>query len=744
MPNKLLWVLVTIASVLLTPHFGYTSSPIFWRVSTQDDFLNGEAKNISIDSEGQLLLGVETETIYEHDAPFIWSIIALSDGSLVAGTGNDGKVLLIKPGGNSEILFDADELEVHALALANDGDIYVATSPDGQIYKVGLNGSIENFFDPGDKYIWSLIVDADGNLFAGTGEHGIIYKIKPNGEGAIFYKTKTAHVTALAFDLDKNLLAGSDSPGQVFRIDNTGKAFILLHTPFAEIHTLNITPEGIIYAAAISQQRTSGQSSQAIAAQTRTPTASVSTEITGMAVGEMSSALGSNIQNVRGVLQSKGAVYRIFPDGLWDTLWEAKENVPYDLISDAEGRLIVGTGNTGKIFQINTEPRTTLLLGKAAAKQITRFVNGTDGTYYATANPGKIFKLSSRSSMQGTYESAVKDAGTVATWGTLRWRGNQPPGSDIVFYTRSGNTAIADDTWSDWTPSQLTRENSTNKEQQIQSPKSRYLQWRAVLKAKQSSPILTSVTVAYLERNLSPTISPITIQSPGTVFQKPFSSNQQEIAGYDKTRSNSLEDEFSSAVGSASQPTSGRSFYRKGLQTFTWQASDPNNDNIRFDVFYRPENKTGWIPLRSRLTDSILTWDTSSAPDGSYIIRIVASDALSNSPETALTARRESSTFDVDNSPPSITITGVNNSASGIVTRFTVRDAHSPVQRVEYATDTGTWQIIYPIDGIPDSQSENFEITIRNETSLGQVTIRATDTLNNVSTAVSETSTKIQ
>lgn len=744
MPNKLFWILVTIVSILSTPRFGYTSSPLFWRVSTQGDFLSGEAKNISIDSDGQLLLGIETETIYESDAPFIWSIIALSDGSLVAGTGNDGKVLRIKPGGNSEILFDSDELEVHALALANDGDIYVATSPDGQIYKVGLNGSIEKFFDPDDKYIWSLIVDTDGNLFAGTGESGIIYKIKPNGEGSIFYKTKTAHVTTLAFDFDKNLLAGSDSPGQVFRIDDEGKAFILLHTPFVEIHALNVTSEGTIYATAVSKRHVSGQSSQTIAAQTRAPIASVSTEITGMAVGEMSSTLSSNIPNARGALQSKGAVYRIFPDGLWDTLWETKEDVPYDLILDNEDRLIVGTGNTGKIFQINTEPRTSFLLGKAAAKQITRFVNGADGTYYATANPGKIFKLSSSSSMQGTYDSVIKDAGTVATWGTLRWNGNQPSGSDIVFYTRSGNTAIADDTWSDWIPSQSTGENTTGKEQQIQSPKSRYLQWRTVLKTKQSSPVLTSVTVAYLERNLSPTISPITIQSPGTVFQKPFSSNQQEIAGYDKTRSNSLEDEFSSTVGSASQPTSGRSFYRKGLQTFTWQASDPNNDNVRFDVFYRPENKTGWIPLRDGLTNSILTWDTSSAPDGSYIIRIVASDALSNSPETALTAHRESSVFDVDNSPPSITITGVNNSASGIVTRFTVRDAHSPVQRVEYATDTGAWQIIYPIDGIPDSQFENFEITIGNETSSGQVTIRATDALNNVSTAVSEPNIKSQ
>lgn len=747
MSNKLLWTFVTIASVLLTPRFGDTSSPLFWRVSTQDEFLSGEAKNISVDSDGQLLLGVETETIYESDSPFIWSILALSDGSLVAGTGNDGKVLWIKPGGNSEILFDADELEVHALALANDGDIYVATSPDGQIYKVSLNGSIESFFDPDDKYIWDLIVDDNGNLFAGTGEHGVIYKIKPNGEGSIFYKTKTTHVTALAFDFNKNLLAGSDSPGQVFRIDDAGKAFILLHTPFVEVHALHVTPEGIIYAAAVSKkQNTSGQSSQAIASQTQTPIASVSTEITGMAVGEMSSASGSNAPHARIVLQPKGAIYRIFPDGLWDTFWETEEDMPYDLIfnTDTADELIVGTGNTGKIFQINTEPRTTLLLGKAAAKQITKFVNGADGTYYATANPGKIFKLSSRLSTQGTYDSVVKDAGIVATWGTLRWHGNQPPGSDVVFYTRSGNTAIADDTWSDWTSLHPTRANLTGKEQQIQSPKSRYLQWRAVLKAKQSSPVLTSVTVAYLQRNLRPTISPIIIQSPGTVFQKPFSSNQQEIAGYNKTQSNSPEDTLSSTAGGVSQPTAGRSFYRKGLQTFTWQASDSNNDKIRFDVFYRPESKTSWIPLRNGLTNSILTWDTSSVPDGSYIVRIVASDALSNSPETSLTARRESSAFDVDNSPPSITITAVNKSASGTVTQFTVQDTHSPVQRVEYATNIGTWQIVYPIDGIPDSQSENFEITIGNETSSGQVTIRATDTLNNVSTAVSETNTKNQ
>ncbi len=734
MPNKPLWALATIAVVLSLPFRGHASSPAFWQVSTQAEFLEGEAENLSIDNDGRLLLGVATELIHETNAPFLWSVVALPDGSLLAGTGNEGKVLRVEPGGQADTLFDADELEVHALARAGDDRVYVATSPDGRVYKVGLDGSAETFFDPEDKYIWALAVDSDGNLFAGTGEHGLVYKIAPDGTGAPFYDTKATHVTALAFDADGNLLAGSDSPGRVFRIDATGKAFVLLDTAFNEIHALRVAPDGAIYAAAVSgKPGGAGASTRPDTEPTRAPIATISTEITSIAIGEVPAVSTSTATPAREAPRPRGAVYRILPDGLWDTVWESGEDAPYDLAFDAQGELIIGTGNSGKIFRTAGDPSTTTLLTRADAQQVTMFVRELDETYLATANPGKIFKLSADRSTEGSYESVVNDAGTVATWGSIRWRGNRPPGSEVTLYTRSGNTATADDTWSDWTPV-----GSEGEGQQIRSPKSRYLQWRAVLSAEQASPVLTSVTVAYLERNLRPTVASITVHPPGTVFQKPFSSGQPEIAGYDQVPSDAAGTDAVSgtAAAAATRPTVGRAFYRKGLQTFVWEASDDNDDALQFDVLYRSEGETRWTPLRRGLADPILAWDTSSVPDGSYVIKILASDAQSNSPGNALTSELESAAFDIDNSPPIVAISSVDREDARVLIGFTVRDAHSPVRRVEYSTDANTWRVIYPTDGIPDSQVEEFEIVLEGEAAAGRAIIRATDAMSNAVTAV--------
>ena len=67
----------------------------------------------------------------------------------------------------------------------------------------------------------------------------------------------------------------------------------------------------------------------------------------------------------------------------------------------------------------------------------------------------------------------------------------------------------------------------------ITSPRARYLQWRAVLVgARGAAPLLTSVTAAYLPRNLRPRVTSITIYPPGTVFQRPFPTDP-EIAGFE-------------------------------------------------------------------------------------------------------------------------------------------------------------------------------------------------------------------
>src|SRR5207253_446157 len=80
-----------------------------------------------------------------------------------------------------------------------------------------------------------------------------------------------------------------------------------------------------------------------------------------------------------------------------------------------------------------------------------------------------------------------------------------------------------DDTWSNWSPAYTNADGSP-----ITSPKARYLQWRAVLTGKGDGPVLTSVTAAYLQRNLRPVVRSITVQPAGIVFQKPFSTGDPE------------------------------------------------------------------------------------------------------------------------------------------------------------------------------------------------------------------------
>ena len=84
-----------------------------------------------------------------------------------------------------------------------------------------------------------------------------------------------------------------------------------------------------------------------------------------------------------------------------------------------------------------------MLFARAAAQQITAFHKDNRGRiYYATANPGKLFRLSATRAPRGTYESDVRDAQMVSTWGAISWRGSIPANSRIEVATRSGNSAI--------------------------------------------------------------------------------------------------------------------------------------------------------------------------------------------------------------------------------------------------------------------------------------------------------------
>ncbi|HYB96668.1 MAG TPA: WD40 repeat domain-containing protein [Vicinamibacterales bacterium] len=708
------------------------AAPGFWQAATQADFLRGDVDQLSIDEHGRVTLGPELTRVHDAAAPFVWAIVAGADGSWFLGTGNDGKVIRVDRNGQGAVFFDSTELEVHALASAPNGDLYVGTSPDGRVYRVDAKAQATTFFDPDDKYIWSLVVDRAGNVFAGTGDKGTIYKITPDGKGQRFFSTKTAHAVSLAFDPNGHLLTGTGTPGRVFRIDPAGKGFLLLDTTYQEIHAIRVDPKGVVYAAAQSGRAQSGNESLTDTVSTPPPVTpsipNVSTEITSIAVvdvGSPPSGGSSSSADRRNTMT--GAVFRIQPDGLWDEMWSARDDAPYDIAIEDDGAVLVATGAKGKLFRLTGNPVNPVLVTRVPAQQATMIARTAERTFITTANPGLLVSIASTRATRGTFESDVKDARLVSTWGVVSWRAQTPPGTKVEVFTRSGNTRTPDEAWSEWHGPYTNAEGS-----QIASPKARYLQWRAVLTGTAAAaPTLTALSSAYLPRNIRPQVASITVHPPGVVFQKPFSSGETEIAGLDEE----AQDRRAAANNAgAGAPQLGRKIFQRGLQTFQWKAEDDNNDELSYDVSYRREGETAWRLLKSDLRDTLLVWDTSSVPNGTYVLKVSASDRRSNPPEAALVGEAESSSFEIDNVAPIVQIAAVRRDGTRFIVPADVRDGDSAVAKVEYSIDAQRWQPVFPRDGILDARSETFEIRLDADAAGRTLVIRATDALGNVGT----------
>ncbi len=176
----------------------------------------------------------------------------------------------------------------------------------------------------------------------------------------------------------------------------------------------------------------------------------------------------------------------------------------------------------------------------------------------------------------------------------------------------------------------------------VTSERARFLQVRVVLtgKAGTPSPVVDSVTAAYLQRNLPPEIKKVEVQLPGVAYQKVPSGG-----GQGEGRPGGSAD-VEGGVHHRSKPQS-RKGYEPGARSVTWQASDPNDDDLAYDVDYRAIDEKAWKRIRKGIDEDFVTLDGTALPDGTYQFRIVASDAASNPPGESLTAEAVSDYFDV-------------------------------------------------------------------------------------------------
>jgi hypothetical protein len=581
-------------------------------------------------------------------------------------------------------------------------------------------------------------------LLVATGDEAKIYRVSSSGESEVLFESEESHIVSLAVDGSDTIYGGTESNGLVLKIDGDGAASVLFDTPFQEVPAITTDSRGNVFVAAIERGSRASRApspspspapATASASQTATATVTVTTSVAPM-VSSSPSPSGSSSS-------ARGAVYRVAADGSAEQLWSFAEDTPLSLSLARDDRLMVGTGQEGRVFLVGQNKTSSLLLS-VQADQVTAVQTAPNGqTFLATSNPAKLYRLNQGRRSEGIYQSPTKDTETVSSWGKIRWESRAPAGTSVQLHTRSGNSAEPDNTWSAWSQAYTAADG-----EQIQSPRGRFFQWRAVLSSSgETTPELMNVTAVYLQQNLAPEVSDIVIHPPGRTFQKPIvTTGQIEILGMD----GSLSDGSATVNGAGAQPQAAtpamnvtamsRPMYRKGIQTVTWNATDPNQDEISFDVHYRADGETLWRVLREDLTTPVIAWDTVAMPDGRYALKIVASDSPGNPTDMAKAGERVSKSFEVDNTPPRVDGLTITPASGGHEVTFTARDNISPVRRVEYAVNSGPWNVVFPVDGIADSTVERFDFRLEGYDDGGVYTlvVKLTDKLENTATARAE------
>jgi hypothetical protein len=531
----------------------------------------------------------------------------------------------------------------------------------------------------------------------------------------------------MAFDAEDNLIVGTEPSGLILRISPAGQGFVVYQSPKREITAVAVASDGAIYASGVGNKTAVAQAAPPPPAPAPSPVLSV-TNVGNARVTPVTGGPGPS-------LAGGSEVYRINPDGSPRKVWSNAQDIAYAIGFDAGGFPLVGTGNRGKIYRLDSDTVSTLLLD-ASPTQVTGFGRGPNNSskpgdlYAITGNIGKVFRIGPAFEKKGSFESPVLDAGAFAYWGRISYRGL----GKIAVYTRSGNRSHPESNWSPWAA--LQSESSAAScdscgAGRTVSPSARFLQYKIDLTpaAGQPEPEVSYVEVAYLPKNVAPNVEAIDITPanyrfpPQSLSLTPSTSITLPPIGQQKSGG------ATPLEGGGIQTMN----YAKGFQGARWQATDENNDLLAYRVEIRGVKEVGWKLLKENVKEKYLSWDTTAFPDGEYVLRVTASDSPSNPPDQALTGSLVSDPFLIDNTPPQIeNLTGGAGSGNKLEVRWNARDARSTIDHAEYSVNGGDWVLIDPVNRLSDSPQEEYHLLIDRPSSGEQViAVRVSDEFDN-------------
>jgi sugar lactone lactonase YvrE len=703
----------------------FAVAPQFWRVRNAEDFLSGDIDGFAVTSRGELRPGPSLTKIGTFTDPFVLAQVAAPNGDHFFGTGNEGKVYRLR-GTELKAIYTAAEPEIYAVAF-HDGALYAGTSPNGKVYRVDPNdGKATVFYDPKQAYIWAMAFLPNGDLAVATGVDGKLFRVTPRGEGKLLFDSPETHLRSLGVKKDGTILAGGSAKGRIYEIRPDGAAHALYDSALSEISSIYVDANGIGWASAASNVLPSTAPVKATPAKAAAQSGTASTTATASASEQKKEEPSGNVEVSMSFDDSgssssagtggSGEIYRINPDGFVEIVRKFEHEMAYGITGGPNGSILLATGPQGRIYELKDGE--VALIGSVPQKQVVSISSVGNETLVTTTNSGAVYRMDAGPSAKAEFRSAAKDVERFSRFGNYRIEGENTGDGHLAIAFRSGNTRTPDATWSPWAAA------SAASAGPIDTPPGKYIQWKLTMPKPAANISVDSVTVAFINRNVAPSIDNVVVQDPAVVYingSYPQSPQVVEATNPDEYGI------FTSLDTPRDKNESGKKVYRKGYRTVSWRAHDDNGDSLRYTLSFRRKSSDKWLRLRENVDETSMNFDTSQLPDGTYELRLSVTDAQDN-PDTPLTDAKEGIDFTVDNTPPVIT-----SAAEGDDVVIRITDKLSPIGKVEYSADAQKWIRMTPVDGISDSPSETYRLKRASLTGKF-VIVRAVDAFYNVVT----------
>lgn len=146
------------------------------------------------------LKGEKLDLLYTAAEPEIYAL-AFWNGALYAGSSPNGKIYRVDPvSGSATEWFDPKQAYIWALVPLSDGTLAAGTGVEGKLFKIDAKGSGKVLFDSNNTHIRSLSPWRNNSLLAGGAGKGTIYEIDSIGKTHALFDASFSEISAIWFD----------------------------------------------------------------------------------------------------------------------------------------------------------------------------------------------------------------------------------------------------------------------------------------------------------------------------------------------------------------------------------------------------------------------------------------------------------------------------------------------------------------------------------------------------------------